>query len=174
LNADVNGRILVFTGDGKGKTTAALGLAFRAAGHGLRACVIQFIKARKDTGEMKAAERLGGNLEIIPMGAGFVTTPGGTESDRARAREALERAWEKMRDCDLLVLDEIHCAIEAGLVGLADVLDLLEHRPPGLHVVLTGRNAPQELVDLADTATNMTNLRHAGEHGTPAVRGIEF
>ncbi len=174
MSGNATGRVIVFTGEGKGKTTAALGLGLRALGQGLKVCVIQFIKARKDTGEVGMALRLGVDFEIFPMGAGFVTKPGGSEKDRALAAEALELAWEKMRACDVLVLDEINCAIKAGLIRVHDVLSLIEHRPAGVHLVLTGRGAPAELVSVADTVTEMMNIKHAGEGGARAEKGIEY
>ncbi|MFW6158263.1 MAG: cob(I)yrinic acid a,c-diamide adenosyltransferase [Planctomycetota bacterium] len=168
------GRILLFTGDGKGKTSAALGLGLRALGHDLRVSVIQFIKSRRDVGEVEAAQRLGDRFEILPCGRGFVTEPGGTPEDRAAARAGLELAREKAADCDVLILDEVHEAIRLGLFDAGDVLGLLRGKPAGLHVVLTGRGAPDELIDAADTVTEMANVKHAFDAGTDAAEGIEF
>ncbi|MFO7898897.1 MAG: cob(I)yrinic acid a,c-diamide adenosyltransferase [Planctomycetota bacterium] len=168
------GRVLVFTGDGKGKTSAALGLGLRALGHGLRVCVIQFIKSRRDVGEVEAAQRLGDHFEVLPCGRGFVREPGGTPEDRAAAKAGLELAREKAGQCDVLILDEVHEAIRLGLFDTGDVLDLLRNKPAGLHLVLTGRGAPDELIDAADTVTEMTNVKHAFDAGADAAEGIEF
>jgi len=171
--AEQPGRVLIFTGDGKGKTTAALGLGLRAFGRGLGVCVVQFIKSRRDTGEVNAARALGARFQIFPMGRGFVTKQGGTEPDRAMAAEALGLARRKMSECDVLVLDEINCSVKAGLLAVDDVLALLETRPKALHVVLTGRGAHPRLIAAADTVTEINSIRHAHDSGTPAAPGIE-
>ena len=173
-NAPQPGRVLVFTGEGKGKTTAALGLCLRAYGHGLRVCVVQFIKSRTDTGEVKAAEALGGRFEVLPVGAGFVRQQGGTPEDRARAADALELARTKMAECDVLVLDEVNGAVKLGLIPAESVVGLIQDKPDGLHLVLTGRDAARSVVDAADTVTDMTAVKHAFDSGEGAGRGIEF
>jgi cob(I)alamin adenosyltransferase len=166
--------VLVFTGEGKGKTTAALGLGLRAWGHGLRVCVVQFIKSRTDTGEVKAAEALGERFEVLPAGAGFVRQQGGTPEDRARAAEALELARAKMAACDVLVLDEINGAVKLGLIPVESVLALIQDRPGELHLVLTGRDAAASIIDAADTVTNMAAVKHDCDAGGEAGLGIEF
>lgn len=168
------GRVILLTGEGKGKTTAALGLALRAAGHDMKTCVVQFIKGRTDVGEVRAAARLGGHLEILPCGAGFVRERGGTPEDREKAAEALQTARDRMNRCGLLVLDEINQAVDLGLLEVSDVLEVLRSRPEPLHIVLTGRGAPPELVAEADTVTEMTARKHAYDSGAPAVPGIEY
>ena len=173
-NAPQPGRVLVFTGDGKGKTTAALGLALRAHGHGLRVSIIQFIKSRTDVGEVMAVEALGPGIELLPMGAGFVRQEGGTPADRARAAEALELARARMSECDVLVLDEINAAVKLKLVALDDVLALIRGKPDELHVILTGRDAHPSVIDAADTVTDMTSVKHAHDAGVTAQRGIDF
>lgn len=173
-NAPQPGRVLVFTGDGKGKTTAALGLALRAHGHGLRVCIIQFIKSRTDIGEVMAVEALGPGIELFPMGAGFVRQEGGTPADRARAAEALELARAKMSECDVLVLDEINGAVKLKLISVDDLLSLVKDKPRELHIVLTGRDAHPFLIDAADTVTDMTSVKHAYDAGVTAQRGIDF
>jgi cob(I)alamin adenosyltransferase len=166
--------VLLFTGDGKGKTTGALGLGLRAFGRGLRVCVIQFIKSRKDTGEARAARRLGKRFQMFPMGRGYVMKRGGTARDRVLAARALELARRKMHECDVLILDEVNCAVAAGLVPVEDVLDLIQARPPMLHVVLTGRGARPSLVRAADTVTNMVKVKHPYNGGMKAVPGVEY
>ena len=166
--------MLVFTGEGKGKTTAALGLGLRAWGHGLRVCVVQFIKCCTDTGEVKAAEALGERFQVLPVGAGFVRQQGGTPEDRARAAEALELARTKMTECDVLVLDEINGAVKLGLIPAEGVVGLIEDKPDELHIVLTGRDAAPSVVGAADTVTDMADVKHAFDSGEQARRGIEF
>jgi len=173
-NVPQAGRVLLFTGDGKGKTTAALGLGLRAYGRGLRVCVVQFIKNRTDTGEVLAGEMLGDRFEILPAGAGFVREPGGTPEDRARAAEALGLARAKMTECDVLVLDEVNVAVDLGLIAADAVLDLIGSRPAAVHVVLTGRNAPAELTAAADTVTDMAAIKHPFGEGRPADAAIDF
>ena len=166
--------MLVFTGDGKGKTTAALGLGLRGWGHGLRVCVVQFIKSCTDTGEEQAAEALGDRFEVLPAGAGFVRQQGGTPEDRARAAEALELARTKTTECDVLVLDEINGAVKLGLIPVESVLALIQERPRELHLVLTGRDAAASVIDAADTVTDMGAVKHDFDAGGEAGRGIEF
>ena len=166
--------MLVLTGEGKGKTTAALGLGLRAYGHGLRVCVIQFIKERADAGEVKAAEALGDRFEVLPAGAGFVRQQGGTPEDRNRAAGALELARGKMKACDVLVLDEINGAVKLGLIPAASVVELIQHKPDELHMVLTGRDADPAVIDAADTVTDVVSIKHAFDAGGRAGRGIEW
>lgn len=168
-----NGRVIVHTGDGKGKTTAALGLGLRAYGQGMSVCVVQFIKSKTDTGECRAISGLGERFQVHPMGRGFVMKPGGTPEDRAAAEKALAFARSKMAECDLLILDEINCAVNLKLIEEQDVVEIVRSRPSKLHIVLTGRSAPASLIELADTVTEMKNIKHAGDAGLPAVPGIE-
>jgi cob(I)alamin adenosyltransferase len=175
------GLVVVNTGDGKGKTTAALGLAVRAAGNGLRVLIIQFIKGRWKTGETRALEALAPNVQMVRMGMGFTI-------DRLRDsripmeehEEAAARAFERAREVvladeyDMIVLDELLGSIKAGLVALDDVLALIREKPPRLHLVMTGRGAPPELVDAADLVTEMTLVKHPFQQGIKAQRGIEF
>ena len=168
-----NGRIILYTGNGKGKTTAAIGLALRAFGHGMRVCVIQFIKSNSATGEHKAISQLGDRFQIHAMGRGFVLKPCGTPEDRAAAKDAIALARSKMNDCDMLILDEVNCAVDLKLLDAGEIVELVKSRPPHLHLVMTGRAAPQALIELADTATEMKNIKHAGDSGSPAVNGIE-
>lgn len=172
------GLILVNTGNGKGKTTASLGMAFRAWGQGMKVLVLQFIKGGWKYGELKAAEQLGPNFEIRQMGEGFIKGPGDKSLDEHRhaAQEALNAARAEISSgkYDLIILDEILYAIHYGLVPLDDVLDLLAKKPADLHLVLTGRNAPPEIIERANLVTEMREIKHPFAEGIPAQKGIEF
>ncbi len=173
-----NGLILVNTGNGKGKTTAALGMALRAWGQGMKVLILQFIKGGWKYGELKAAEKLGPNFEIRQMGEGFIKGPGDKflEEHRHAAVEALAAAKTEISSgkYDLIILDEILYAINYGLVALPDTLDLMAKKPGGLHLVLTGRNAPPEIIERADLVTEMREIKHHYKKGIPAQKGIEF
>jgi cob(I)alamin adenosyltransferase len=172
----VRGCIQVYTGDGKGKTTCALGLAFRAVGQGLRVFIVQFLKGR-DTGELKAAPRLAPEFTIRAFGRpGLVNLKNPAPDDLALARQALDLATGVIAagDHDLVVLDEINVALAYDLVPLAEVLENLKKRPPHVEVVLTGRSAPQEILDAADLVTEMRPLKHYWQVDLPARRGIEW
>jgi cob(I)alamin adenosyltransferase len=170
-----NGLLLVYTGNGKGKTTAALGLVFRAMGRGLRVAVVQFIKGKWKTGERVFAEQLP-ELTFLVMGEGFTWE----SDDLTRDRRAAEQAWAKAAELissgerDVVVLDEVTYAINYGFIALADVLDVLRARPAHVNVLLTGRNAPQELCELADLVTEMKSVKHPFEQGHKARLGIDF
>lgn len=171
------GLILLFTGNGKGKTTAALGMALRAWGHGMRVLVIQFIKsARVETGERLAAVRLGERFVIRTLGEGFVFEGEDVERHREAARRALETAREafKSGEHDLVVLDEITLAIKYGLISEEQVLELISLKPPATHLVFTGRDAPRSLVELADTVTEMESVKHHYLQRIEAQKGIEY
>lgn len=172
------GLILVNTGEGKGKTTASLGMALRAWGQGMKVLVIQFVKGGWKYGELKAAEKLGPNFEIRPMGEGFIKKTDGKSLDEHKhaAREALAAAREEIASgkYDLIILDEVLYAIHYGLIALDDVLALLDQKPEHLHLVLTGRNAPPEIIERADTVTGMQEIKHPYKQGIPAQKGIEF
>ncbi len=172
------GLLLINTGPGKGKTTAALGTAMRAAGNGMRVLVLQFLKGSWDYGELHAAQLFGGDLVIRQMGRGFVKV-GGAETDPEDQR-LVDEAWtETCRamqsgEWDMLVLDEINYTIGYGMLNAEAVAEALRTRPPLLHVILTGRNAHPSLVELADTVTEMREVKHAYSRGILAQRGIEF
>ena len=171
------GLVQVYTGNGKGKTTAALGLSLRAVGNGCRVLVIQFLKGRNKTGELVAIEVYGDLFKIEQYGSGrFLGQRRPTDEERELAAMALQRAKVAMQDkaCDLLVLDEVSHGINKGLVDLAAVQELIVNRPPGLEIVLTGRNMPPELVELADLVSEIQEIKHPHEKGVKARKGIEF
>ena len=175
------GLVIVFTGNGKGKTTAAMGLALRAAGNRMRVRVIQFIKGTWKTGEVEAVKPLAPHFEIVRAGRGFtierLRDPRIPMSEHVAAAQAgLAEARETLTsgEFDVVVLDEILGAIKAELVSLTDVLQLVELKPPQVHLVLTGRDAPPELIDRADLVTEMRLIKHPYEQGIIAQRGVEF
>jgi cob(I)alamin adenosyltransferase len=170
-----SGLLLVYTGNGKGKTTAALGLVFRALGRQLPVAVIQFIKGKWKTGERLFAESLSG-LEFLVMGHGFTWD----SDDLSRDSEAARAAWDKAREIiaagrhALVVLDELTYALNYGFVRTEDAVAAFKGRPAHVSVVVTGRNAPEALLDAADLITEMRSLRHPFEHGRKAQPGIDF
>ncbi len=167
--------VLVNTGDGKGKTTAALGTALRAAGRGLRVCIVQFLKSPSwKTGEAKAGRDLG--IEWWTLGDGFTWN----SKDMARTQEASAEAWSVARakiasgDYDLVVLDEITYPVAWGWIGENEVVEALRARPRNVNVILTGRDAPAALIDTADTVTEMVKTKHAFDAGIAALKGIDL
>lgn len=169
------GQILVYTGQGKGKTTAALGLAFRALGRGHRVGVVQFIKGKWMTGERHQAARTEG-LDFHVMGEGFTWE----SEDLTRDQQAARKAWEKSRELiqggahQVVILDEITYAIHYNWLTLDEVLETLASRPVGTSVVLTGRHAPQGLMDAADCVTEMNKVKHPFDQGQKALMGVDF
>jgi cob(I)alamin adenosyltransferase len=170
------GLLIVHTGAGKGKTTAALGLAFRALGQGMKVGIVQFIKGAIPTGEAALAARLAPALEMHTMGDGFTWNTQDREQDIASARRAWEKAVALLRDesFDLVILDELNVVIRHDYLPLQEVLDELRRRRPMLHVVVTGRNARDELIDAADLVTEMKLVKHPYRSGIKAQKGIEF
>lgn len=170
------GFIQVYTGNGKGKTTAALGLALRAAGRGFKTFVAQFLKGQP-TGEIEAAKKLFPLVRIEQFGReGFITVKDGPgDEDASRAKAGLERALEAMLSGDfrIIVLDEVNTAVHFKILPEKDVLDFLDKRPPGVEVVLTGRYAPDSFIARADLVTEMTAVKHYFERGVKAREGIE-
>jgi cob(I)alamin adenosyltransferase len=170
------GVLLVHTGPGKGKSTAAFGLVLRALGHGWRVGVVQFIKGAWQTGERDALQRFGDQISWHTMGEGFTWET----QDKARDIAAAERAWAKAKELmadpsiRLLILDELNIALRYDYLPLADVLETLRNRRTDLHVVVTGRNAKPELIALADGVTEMGAVKHHFAAGIKAQEGIEF
>lgn len=169
------GRIIVNTGNGKGKTTAALGTAFRALGHGHRVCVIQFLKGKGSYGERLFAGGLEG-LEWHVCGKGFVFDKEELSADRKVAQEGFELAIEKVLSdqFDLIILDEITYLPLYDFLDVKKIIDLLKKKPGRLTIILTGRDAHKDLIDLADTVTSMEQVKHAFNEGIKAQKGIEF
>lgn len=170
------GFLQVYTGDGKGKTTCALGLALRAVGQGLKVFMIQFLKSRA-TGEREAARRLAPDFTIENYGLpGF---PSLADPD-ARTVETIRRAFERAREViqsgayDVVILDEVNLVLAYGIISLEEMFKLLETRPPHVEVVLTGRDAPPALLEAADLVTEMRPVKHYYEAGIRARRGIEW
>jgi len=177
--AEGKGLLIVYTGPGKGKTTCALGTAFRAVGQGLRVLMVQFIKGSWHYGELDAAKMLGDDkFEIRPMGRGFVKV-GGAETDPEDIRMA-EECWETGREAiysgkyELVILDEINYVISYKMLDAAKVAEALKGRPEVVHVICTGRNAHPLLVEQADLVTEMKEVKHPYTKGILAQRGIDY
>ncbi len=169
------GLVIVNTGAGKGKTTAALGLLLRAWGQHLHVVMFQFLKAHTGNwGEVKAARGLG--IEMIPLGDGFTWDSKDIEHDRALAQQGWQRcrAIIEQGKHDLVILDEMTYCLQFGWLDLAEVLDVLRQRAPAMHIVITGRDAPEELVAFADLVTEMREIKHPYHSGVQAQKGIEF
>ncbi len=174
-----NGLVIVYTGNGKGKTTAALGMALRAIGHDYKVCMIQFIKGSWHYGEMSSSKKLEPEFELIAVGKGFVgiiddTSPH-SEHEKS-AREALRISKEKIlsKKFDIVILDEINYAIDLSLVELDPVLDLIKSKPSNVTLVLTGNHAKDEIIQSADLVTEMKEIKHPFKSGIKAKKGIDF
>ncbi len=173
------GLVHVYTGEGKGKTTAALGMALRSVGHGYKVAVVQFIKGTMRTGEREAAKMLAPYLDWTTSGRGFTSGPWNVateEEHREAAQHAFRTAEEKLTSGEfhMVILDEVLGAIKAGLVTVKQVLSLIRQKPPRVHLVLTGRDAPPEIVDAADLVTEMRPVKHPYGQGIVAQKGVEF
>jgi cob(I)alamin adenosyltransferase len=170
------GLVIVHTGKGKGKSTAAFGLALRAIGQGLKVGVVQFVKGRWESGERRVLARFPESITMRAMGEGFTWET----QDRARDIAAAEAAWDAAKALilaptpDLVILDEINIVLRYDYLPVADVIATLAARPPMKHVVLTGRNAKAELIEAADLVTEMSEIKHPFRAGVKAQRGIEF
>ncbi len=173
------GYVQVYTGNGKGKTTAALGQAFRAVGQGMKVMVIQFLKGIP-SGEMTAAERLGPDMKILRFERNKKFFWQLTEKEKRELQEDIQKAVNYTMEilchnsCDMLILDEIMGAIHSGLVSIDQVIQIIEAKPPSMELILTGRNVPSEIADYADLVTEMKPVKHYYEKGVAARRGIEY
>ncbi len=170
-------RILIFTGDGKGKTTSALGMALRAHGHGIPVAVIQFVKADAHTGEYAALQKME-NIEIAMTGIGFVPRPTDPRfSDHCRAAEEglqVADSYLKSGKYGLVILDEVCVAVSLNLIPEERVLGMIREAPPGITIVLTGRGATQGMIEIADTVSEIQSIKHGYEAGIKAQAGVEF
>lgn len=174
-----HGLLVVYTGNGKGKTTAALGMALRAIGRGWRVLMVQFGKGSWHYAELDSAKRLAPDLEIVPMGKGFfkiLDDHYSEEEHRAAAERALEFSKDQMASgkYDMLILDEVVGSVVSGLLRLEDVMKLIEGKPEDLTLVLTGRNAPAEFIERADLVTEMREIKHPYQRGRLAQKGIDY
>lgn len=174
------GVVIVNTGDGKGKSSAAFGTAFRAVGYGYKVGIIQFIKGAWKTGEQEAFKKFP-EIEHIISGEGFTWDT----QDKQKDIDAAMRGWHKVlemieqtrsgkKEYHLLVLDELNIALSMGYIPVGDVVETLKNKPAKLNIIITGRNAPQEIIDVADTVSEMVPVKHAFEGGIQAQKGIEF
>ena len=169
------GLFIIFTGNGKGKTTAAIGQALRMAGHNMRVCIIQFIKSMKNTGEAKALAGLTDTIELHIIGSGFTWEKPAAEVATA-ARAGWTLAMEKIGNSryDMVILDEITYLLNSGILDEAEVLTAINHRPESMHVVITGREASPDLIAAADLVTEMKEIKHPFKTGVKAGKGIEY
>ena len=171
------GLIIVNTGEGKGKSTAAFGLALRAAGNKMKVFIMQFMKGQWKAGERKAFEKLAPYVEVIPMGDGFTLDTENIEQDKATARKAFEIVKEKLlsEKYQMVIFEEINYVLHYQFFPEDEFLELLKNKPEKVHVVCTGRNASEKLIEIADLVTEMKMIKHPfQEQGIPAQKGIEF
>jgi len=174
-----HGLVVVITGNGKGKTTSAMGMVLRASGHGFKSCIIQFMKGDLYTGEWDGVKRLDGLVELHATGMGFCGIQGNTYTHaehRASAQAAIELAKAKMAsgDYQIIILDEINNALKLKLVDLEQVLGLIKAKPALVHMVLTGRDAHPEVIDLADTVSEVCEVKHAYQKDIEPQPGIDY
>lgn len=170
------GLLMVYTGAGKGKTTAALGMALRCLGHGMKVAIVQFIKGAIDTAEERMLRSFGERVTFLRMGEGYTWETQDRERDTRFAQEAWNKACELMADPSftMVILDEFNIALHHHYVEVAEVLPRLRTRPLMQHVVVTGRGAPAELIDAADLVTEMKQVKHPFRKGIKAQAGVEF
>ena len=173
------GLVIVYTGNGKGKTTAALGMALRAVGYNHKICIIQFIKGSWPYGEMESVKRLEPEVELIIAGKGFVgiiDDKSPKEVHEKVAKEAITISKEKIQsgNYNIVILDEVNYAINLGLIDENDVLNLIKSKPEQLNLVLTGNHAKKEIIDIADLVTEMKEIKHPFKSGIKAKKGIDF
>lgn len=173
-----NGLIIVFTGNGKGKTTAAMGQALRAVGQGMKVLMLQFIKGTWEYGELESIKRLDPDFVIKPLGKGFIRSK--SKLDDNEAIENINQSWKQAENeiysdrYDMVILDEINYVIDFGMLPVDKMLTLLEKKPSRLHIVLTGRNAHEKVIEKADLVTEMKEIKHQYSKGIKAQKGIEF
>jgi len=170
------GLLIVYTGNGKGKTTAALGISLRAVGHGMRVCMIQFIKGKWKSGELEAVKDFKGRFDINVMGKGFLFDSEDIEKDRRTARDAWECAKRVITssEYEVVILDEFTYLLDYGMIEEKDAIGFLSARPEGVHIIVTGRNASDSLIDIADLVTEMKVVKHPLKKGIKAQRGIDY
>lgn len=173
---EVKGLVIVHTGKGKGKSTAAFGLVFRALGNGMKVGVVQFVKGKWETGERKILEHFPEQVSMSAMGDGFTWETQDRQRDIAAAKAAWERATALILDeeHDLVLLDELNIVLRYDYLDVADIIAVLKEKPAMKHVVITGRNAKDELIEFADLVTEMEAIKHPFRSGVKAQRGIEF
>ena len=173
------GLVIVYTGNGKGKTTAALGMALRAIGYDHKVCMLQFIKGSWHYGEMDSSKKLEPNFELIAVGKGFV----GILDDNSPREEHEKYAAEAVRICrekifsekyDVIILDEVNYAITLGLIDVQEIIKIIKEKPSELDLVLTGRDVKEEIIELADLVTEMKEIKHPFKSGIKAKKGIDF
>ena len=173
---ELKGLVMVHTGKGKGKSTAAFGMVFRALGNGMKVGVVQFVKGKWQTGERVILEKLGDQVTMTAMGDGFTWET----QDRARDIEAAQAAWARAKELimddehDMVLLDELNIVLRYDYLDVADIIATLREKPPMKHVIITGRNAKDQLVEFADLVTDMTMVKHPFRAGVKAQVGIEF
>jgi len=170
------GLLIVYTGDGKGKTTAALGLVFRALGRKYRVAVVQFIKGKWKTGEAMMAKELADRVDFFPMGDGFTWVTQNYEQDVASARHAWAKCLELLADSryHMVIFDELNYVIRYNFLSVDEVLEGLKRKPPHTHVIITGRDAPPALIDVADLVTEMRQIKHPYQAGIKAQPGVDY
>lgn len=173
------GLVVVITGYGKGKTTTALGIAVRACGHNMRVCIIQFMKGDMYAGEWDGIKKMNCRIELIPTGKGFCGIQGNPhpfQEHRSNAQEAVQMAHQKIASgqFDILILDEINNALHLNLVDLEQVLEIIQNKPPLMHLVLTGRDAHPRVIELADTVSEIKEIKHAYRKDIEPQPGIDY
>lgn len=173
------GLVIVITGHGKGKTTTALGIAVRACGHNMRVCIIQFMKGDIYAGEWDGIKKLGSQVELLSTGKGFCGIQGNPypfEEHRENAQDAIQLTHQKMESgqYDILILDEINNALKLRLVDLEQVLKIIHGKPPLMHLVLTGRDAHPQIIEMADTVSEIKEVKHAYQKGIEPQPGIDY
>jgi cob(I)alamin adenosyltransferase len=174
-----NGLTIVYTGKGKGKTTAALGIVLRAVGYGKKVCMIQFIKGSWHYGEMTSSKKLEPEFEMITVGKGFVgiiDDKSPKEDHKEIAKEAIKISNEKIQsgNYDIVILDEINYAVNLDLISVKDVINLIKSKPQKVDLVLTGNYAKDEIIEISDLVTEMKEVKHPFQRGIKAKKGIDF